>query len=88
MDFAVPADNRIKLKENEKKDNYLDLVRELKKLWDLKGTVIPIVIDAFGAVTKGLIKGLKDLEIRGQLETLRAIKSLRTLRMLRRVLGT
>ena len=31
VDFAVPADHRIKLKECEKKDTYLDLVRELKK---------------------------------------------------------
>ena len=30
--FAVPADHRIKLKECEKKDNYIDLARELKKL--------------------------------------------------------
>ena len=32
VDFAVPADHRIKLKECEKKDRYLDLARELKKL--------------------------------------------------------
>ncbi len=31
VDFAVTADNRIKLKECEKKDKYLDLARELKK---------------------------------------------------------
>ena len=31
MDFAVPADHRIKLKEYEKKDKYLNLARELKK---------------------------------------------------------
>ena len=31
MDFVVPADHRTKLKENEKKDEYLELVRELKK---------------------------------------------------------
>ena len=31
VDFAVPADHRIKLKEYEKKDMYLDLARELKK---------------------------------------------------------
>ena len=30
VDFAVSADHRIKLKECEKKDNYLDLARELK----------------------------------------------------------
>ena len=28
MDFAVPANHRVKLKENEKKDKYLDLARE------------------------------------------------------------
>ena len=31
IDFAVPADHRIKLKECEKRDKYLDLARELKK---------------------------------------------------------
>ena len=32
VDFAVLADHKINLKEGEKKDNYLDLGRELKKL--------------------------------------------------------
>ena len=32
VDFAVPAYHRIKLKEGKKKDKYLDLARELKKL--------------------------------------------------------
>ena len=31
MDFAVRADHRIKLKQNEKKDKYFDLAWELKK---------------------------------------------------------
>ena len=31
VDFAVPADHRIKLKECEKKDKYPELARELKK---------------------------------------------------------
>ena len=31
VDFAVPADHRIKQKECEKRDKYLDLARELKK---------------------------------------------------------
>ena len=48
--------SRIKLKECEKKDKYLDLARELKKLWNMKVTIIPIVIGAFGTVTKELLK--------------------------------
>ena len=52
VDFAVPANHRIKLKECEKKDKYLDLARKLKKLWNMQVTIIPIVIGAFGIVTK------------------------------------
>ena len=32
VDFAVLADHRIKLKECKKKDKYLDIARDLKKL--------------------------------------------------------
>ena len=59
VDFAVPADHRINLKESEKKDKYLDLARELKKLWNMKVTIVPIVIGALGTITKGLLKGLE-----------------------------
>ena len=63
VDFAIPADHRIKLKECEKKDKYLGLAWELKKKnWNMQVTIIPIVIGAFGTVTKGLLKGLEDLE--------------------------
>ena len=70
VDFAVPADHRIKLKESEKRDKYLNLARELKKLWSMKGTIIPILFGAFGTVTKGLLKGLVDMEIRRGVETI------------------
>ena len=46
VDLAVPADHRINLKESEKKDKYLDLARELKKRWNMKVTIIPVVIGA------------------------------------------
>ena len=88
MDFAVPAYHRIKLKENEKKDEYLDLAREQKKLWNMKVTIIPIVIGAFSTVTKGLLKGLDDFEIRGRVETIQTTTLLRTARILRRVQKT
>ncbi len=29
VDFALPAEHRVKLKESEKKDKYQDLAREL-----------------------------------------------------------
>ena len=88
MDLPVPADRRIKLKECEKKDKYFDHVRELKKLWNMKVTNVPIVIGAFGTVTKGLLKGLEDLEAGGRMETIQITLLLRTARLLRRVLET
>ena len=87
VNFAVPADHRIKLKECEKKDKYLDLARELKKLWNMQVTIIPIVIGAFGIVTKGLLKGLEDLEVGGRVETIQTTALLRTARILRRSPG-
>ena len=63
VDFDVPADHRVKLKKNEKKDKFLDLARKLKKLWNVKVTVIPIVFGALDIVIKGLVQGLEDLEI-------------------------
>ena len=46
----------LQLKEWEKKNKYLDLARELKKLWNMLVTIIPIVIGALSTVTKGLVK--------------------------------
>ena len=86
IDFAVLADHRIKLKECEKRDKYLDFARELKKLCNMQVTIIPIVIGAFGKVTKGLLKGLEDLEVGGRVETIQTTALLETARMLRRVL--
>ena len=87
VDFAIPADHRIK-KDCEKKDKCLNFARELKKLWNMKVTIIPIVIGAFGTVTKGLLKRLGNLEVGGRKETLQTTALLRTARKLRRVLET
>ena len=70
------------------KDGYFDFARELKKLWNMKVTVTPIVIGALGTLTKGLLQGLKDLEIRGRVKTIQTTALLRSARILRRVLET
>ena len=51
----------------------------------MKVTIIPIVIGAFGTVTKGLLKGLEDLEVGGRVETIQTNTLLRMARILRRV---
>ena len=81
-------DQRINLKESERKDKYLDLARELKNLWNMKVTIVPIAIGPLGTVTKGLLKGPEDLEVGGRVETIQTTTLLRTARILRRVLET
>ena len=36
----------------------------------MKVTVIPIVIDALGTITKGLLQGLEDMKIRERVKTI------------------
>ena len=88
VDFAFPTNHRVQLKESEKRDKNLDLARELKKLWNMKVTFLPIVIGALGTVAKGLIMGLEDLEIRGREEIIQTTTLSRSTRILRRVLET
>ena len=89
MDFGVPADHRVKLKESEKGYRCLNLAREQKKEpWNMKVTLIPIVNGTLFTVTKGLEQGLEDLEIRRRVETIQTTASLRSDRILRRVLDT
>ena len=62
VDFAIPATYRVKIKENKKRD----LARELKKLWNLKVTVMLVIIGALGMILKGLVWRLEELKIGGQ----------------------
>ena len=48
----------------------------------MKVSVIPIVIDVLGTVTKGLVQGLEALEITGWVETAQNIALLRSVRIL------
>ena len=56
-------------------------------IWNFKLTVIPVVNGAFGGIPKGLIKGLKELEIEGA-EIIKTTALLWLDRILRRVLET
>ena len=88
MDITVPVDHRVKLKEGEMRDKYVNLAREQKKSLNMKATIILIVIGALATVTKVLLKEMEDLEIRGQVETIETKALLRSARILRRLLET
>ena len=83
MKFAAPADCRVKSKENGKKDKYGDFAWKLKKQWNIKVTVMPIII---GTITKELVQGLGDLKITEWWVKTIQTTALRLARILRRVL--
>ena len=57
-------------------------------MWNMKVTVTEFVIDALGALIKGLVQGLDNLEVRGWVKTIQTIALLRSARILRIVLET
>ena len=62
--------------------------KELKKLWNMRVMVIPIVFSALGMSTKGLEERLKELKIKGRIEIIHVTVLLRLVRILGRVLET
>ena len=52
VEFAVPADHRVKQKESINSFKYLDLARELKKKLNMNVKMITIANDAHGTVSK------------------------------------
>ena len=69
VDSTVPTEYGVKLEESEKKYKYLILAWELKKLWNMKVTVILFVIGTLGTVTQGLVKrigGLRNKRTSGE----------------------
>ena len=64
--------------------------RQLTLIWKKSQEVIIIiiVIGALGTITKGLLKGLEDMEIGGRVETIQTTALLRTARIFGRVLET
>ena len=47
-DFAIPMDCRVEIEECKKIDKHLDLARELKRLWNMRMIVIPVVVETWG----------------------------------------
>ncbi len=44
-DVAIQSDSDIKKKEDQKLDKHCGLEEELEKMWRVKATVLPVVID-------------------------------------------
>ena len=52
IDFAVPGDSMIEEKGKFKIEKYQELGRELRKIWNVKVKIIPLVVFSLGAIPK------------------------------------
>ena len=85
IDFAIPYDTRVDDKEVEKIQKYLDVVKEVKKMWNMKVTVVPLVVGALGTHAKVLEKRLKNIGIETKITELQKTVLIHTCRILRKV---
>ena len=89
IDIAVSWDKRTELKKQENIDNYSELRRELKKIWNLSQVVVvPVVIGAPGVTSKRLKDWLKKLDVKSSIELLQKAALLGTAKIIRQVLET
>jgi len=54
IDVAIPADRNVVHKEVEKKLKYKSLCIEIQRMWNLKCTIVPVIIGATGIATRSL----------------------------------
>ena len=65
----------------------MDLLKEQKKLWNMKVVVIPITVGATGTTLKNLQKRMVEFEIQERIETIQMTALLRLVWIHRRVKG-
>ena len=84
--MAIPADKNVVQKEAEKKLKYKSLCTEIQRMWNLKCTIIPIIIGATGIVTRSLRKNVEALPGKYSTDSLQKTAVLGTSHITRKVL--
>jgi hypothetical protein len=52
IDVAIPGDRNVIKKEAEKILKYIDLTKEIQRMWNMKTNVIPVITGATGTISK------------------------------------
>ena len=86
IDVAIPADRNVVQKEAEKKLKYRNLYKEMQRMWNLKCTIVPVIIGATGIVTRSLKKNLESVPGKHSIDSLQKTATLGTSHIIRKVL--
>jgi hypothetical protein len=85
IDAAILADRNVQ-KETENKLKYNSLGIEIQRMWNLKCTVIPVIIGVAGIATKRLRKNLEAIPGKRSIDSLQKPAILGTAHIIRKVL--
>jgi len=83
-DVAILADRNFVQKEAEKKVKYKSLCTEIKQMWNLKGTIVPVIIGATGIVTRSLRKYFETVPGKHSIDSLQKTAILGTSHIIRK----
>ena len=86
IDFVYPNDGRVDAREFEKIEHCQDLARELKKIWNKKVKVTPLVLGTLGTTPTKLRKWLREIGIETQISELEKTVHIHTAQILPKVL--
>jgi DNA-directed RNA polymerase subunit H (RpoH/RPB5) len=54
IDFAIPEHRVLIKKETENILKYTDLLKQIQRMWNMKGIVTPVIREATGTISKSL----------------------------------
>ena len=81
IDFAVPGDSMVEVKEREKMtEKYQDLRRELQTIWNVRVKIILLVLDFLGAIPKQFGNRLKEIGVTAEIGQVQKTEMARILR--------
>jgi hypothetical protein len=86
MDVAIPVDRNVVQKEAVKKLKYKGLCIEIQRMWNLKCTIIAVIIGATGRVRRSLRKYLEAVPEKHSIASLQKTAILGTSDIIRKVL--
>jgi hypothetical protein len=86
IDVAMPGDRNVIKKEAEKVLKYKDLTIEIQRMWNVKTTVIPVIIGATGTISKLFRQIVSTIPGNHNVRELQKTATLGTAHILRKVL--
>jgi hypothetical protein len=86
IDVAISGDRNVIKKEAEKILKYKDLTIEIKRMWNAKTRVIPVIIGANGTISKSFRKYVSNIPGNHEVKELQKTAILGTAHIIRKVL--